>query len=172
MVFQKQMIAALAVLILSLNGCGEQGLNPDTYQEPGFSGAMNFTGRIPPPDSLIDVRIVAVPYYPVDSTFAELFDKIVTKGIIPFSENMKEKVLPSSTVEYLFSVKPQIYYYVAVVQQYGPNPLQHWKVVGVYGYSPSHPHPVPVTVVDGVMTDGIDFTIDFYNVPIQPFKVP
>jgi hypothetical protein len=164
--------AALFLFIVSFAGCDRSGLNPNDFQEPGFSGTINFAGTIPPSDSIRDLRIVAVPYYPVDSTFADLFDKIVNKGIIPFSGSISDKAMPFSAHRYEMNVAPQTYYYIAVVQLYGLNFLQDWRVVSVYGYTHLDPTPKPVTVTEGRMSTGIDFVVDFYSVPDQPFKVP
>jgi len=167
-----KLVSTVIFSLVLVSGCDQSGLNPETYQEPGFSGTIAFTGSIPPPDSIRDLRIVAVPYYPVDTTFAELFDKIVNKGIIPFSESLSGKVLPNSTIEYVMNVKPQEYRYVAVVQMYGLNFLNDWRVVSVFGYTSSDPNPKTVKVADGVQTKGVNFTVDFYSLPTQPFKLP
>jgi hypothetical protein len=167
-----KIVSTVILSLLLYSGCDQSGLNPDEYQEPGFSGTITFIGTIPPADSIRDLRIVAVPYYPVDTTFAELFDKIVNKGIIPFSESFSGNVAPSTTVAYAMNVKPQAYRYVAVVQMYGINFLNDWKVVSVFGYSPSDPNPKTVTVSDGIQTKGVNFVVDFYSLPTQPFKLP
>jgi len=158
--------------ILSVCGCDRDGLNPNDYQEPGISGTITFDGQLPPLDSLKDLRIVAVPYYPVDTTFAELFDKIVNKGIIPFSEGFSGKAVSNGSLPYQMDVKPQTYHYVAVVQLYGANFLQDWRVVSVYGYTTADPKPKPVVVKEGAVTDNINFFVDFYSVPVQPFNHP
>lgn len=167
-----KLVSTVILSLLLLFGCDQYGLNPDEYREPGFTGSITFTGSIPPSDSIRDLRIVAVPYYPVDSTFAELFDKIVNKGIIPFSESLSEKVAPNGSIEYTMNVKPQDYRYVAVVQMYGLNFLNDWRVVSVFGYTSSDPNPKTVTVSDGKQTVGINFVVDFYTLPAQPFKLP
>lgn len=159
-------------LLLFYCGCDNTGLNPNEYQEPGFSGTITFSGSIPPADSLRDLRLIAVPYYPIDSTFVEIFDKIINQGIIPFSEGLSGKVTPGGSFEYTLNVKPQTYFYVALVQNYGINFLTDWRVVSVYGYTSLSPNPVPITVLDGKMLQGINFIVDFYSLPTQPFKMP
>ncbi|MHB1048855.1 MAG: hypothetical protein ACYC09_02150 [Bacteroidota bacterium] len=160
------------MFILSANGCDRDGLNPNQYQEPGISGTISFAGPLPPSDSLRDLRIVAVPYYPVDTTFAELFDKIVNKGIIPFSEGLSAKAVANGSIAYHMNVKPQTYHYVAVVQLFGINFLQDWRVVSIYGYTTADPTPKPVVVTEGTITDNINFVVDFSSVPVQPFTQP
>lgn len=167
-----QKLTLLLIVSLLSVGCEEEGLNPNEFQEPGFSGTITFIGSIPPRDSIDDLRIVAVPYYPVDTTVADLIDKILNKQIIPFSNSLSDKVSANSSVQYETFVKPQTYYYVAVAQLYGTNIFQDWRVVSIYGHTPSHPDPLPVIVVDGEMKKNINFTVDFYNLPPQPFKLP
>jgi hypothetical protein len=160
----------VTVFLLSLNGCDQSGLNPNEFQEPGFSGRITIAGAIPPRDSLRDLRVVAVPYYPVDTTVADLIDKILNKQIIPFSGSLSDNVSANSILQYQLFVKPKKYEYVAVAQLYGNNIFQDWRVVGIFGYSKTNPTPAPVIVVDGEMTKDVNITVDFYDLPPQPFK--
>ena len=157
------------VLLINLmqQGCEEQGLNPNNVSEPGFGGTISYISKIPV-DSLQDLRIVAVPYFPVDTTFEEVLAKIIDR-VIAYSENITSTADSGKSVEYKLYVKPQTYSYVAIVQQYGSNELHDWRVVSVYGYSPSILNPKSVVVRDGDFTKGINFTVDFYNLPPQPF---
>ena len=152
---------------LILVGCEEQGLNPNKISEPGFGGTISYISKIPV-DSLHDLRIVAVPYFPVDTTFEEVLAKIINR-VIAYSENIMSTADSGKSVEYKLFVKPQTYFYVAMVQQYGSNELHDWKVVSVYGYSASTLSPKSVVVRDDEFTQGINFIVDFYNLPPQPF---
>lgn len=154
-----------------LTGCDEQGLNPNDVSEPGFGGTISFVSKLPPPDSLKDLRIVAVPYFPVDTLFQPLIIKVI-EGVIPFSENMISKADSGTTFSYEMFVKPQTYYYLAVVQQYGIDVFSQWKVVGVFGYIPSQINSKTIVVPDGKFVHGVNFTVDFYQLPPQPFKAP
>ncbi|MBI2429723.1 MAG: hypothetical protein HYV29_13190 [Ignavibacteriales bacterium] len=167
-----QKFSLLLIVSLLLSGCDEEGLNPNEFQEPGFSGTITFVGSIPPRDSIDDLRVVAVPYYPVDTTVADLIDKILNKQIIPFSGSLSDQVEPNTTIRYEMFVKPQTYYYIAVAQLYGANIFQDWRVVSIYGHTPTHNDPLPITIIDGELKENINFTVDFYNLPPQPFKVP
>lgn len=157
--------------ILSVAGCSEQGLNPETFKDPGFTGSISFTGTIPPTDSLRDLRVVAVPYYPIDTVFQTLILKII-EGTIPFGENISSLAVSGTIVRYELLVKPQRYPYVAVVQQFGPDVFSQWKVVAVYGLNNSNPVPGSVLVEDGRLTNNINFDVDFHQLPPQPFRVP
>lgn len=153
------------------NGCDEQGLNPNDVVEPGFGGTISFISKIPPIDSLRDLRIVAVPYYPIDTLFQPLILKVID-GVIPFSEDIRVKADSGKTSQFEMYVKPQAYYYVAIVQQYGMDVFSQWKVVSVYGHTSLNPNPVAISISDGKFTKDIHFTVDFYNLPPQPFKTP
>jgi len=152
-------------------GCDSQGLNPNNVNEPGFGGTISYVSNIPPADSLQDLRVVAVPYFPIDTLPQLLIEKIV-QGIIPFSSDMRVTAVSGTTASYEFYLKPQTYYYIAVVQQYGADVFSQWRVVSIYGYSPSTPNPRSITVQDEQFTTGVNFVVDFYHVPPQPFKVP
>ena len=152
-------------------GCSEHGLNPDTFKDPGFSGTISFEGAIPPADSLRDLRVVAVPYYPIDTVFQTIILKII-EGTIPFGENISAKAVSGTSVRYEMQVKPQTYPYVAVVQQFGADVFSQWKVVSVFGLNKTGTVPGSVLVEDGKVTQNINFTVDFYNLPPQPFRIP
>jgi hypothetical protein len=165
-------ITLLSILAVLFNaGCSEQGLNPDTFKDPGFSGTISFESAIPPADSLRDLRVVAVPYYPIDTVFQTLILKII-EGTIPFGENISTKASSGTTMRYEMQVKPQAYPYVAVVQQFGADVFSQWKVVAVFGLNKTVTVPASVLVEDGKVTQNINFTVDFYNLPPQPFRIP
>lgn len=167
----KYLFPRIITVIFLLSGCDEHGLNPDNVDESGFGGTISFVSKLPPPDSLFDIRIVAVPYFPVDTLFQPIILKVLD-GVIPFSENFKQSADSGKTIRYELFVKPQTYYYVAVVQQFGIDVFSQWKVVSVYGYGPSDPNPKIIAVEDGKFTRNINFTVDFYDLPPQPFRVP
>lgn len=158
-------------LLLFLAGCDHGGLDPTSVQEPGFSGQIRFQGRRPAADSLKDLRLVAVPYYPIDTTFQLVILKVLD-GTIAFGTELTPSVSSDSPVRYELRVKPNVYPYVAIVQQYGADVFSQWRVVSVYGYSALHPSPSPVTVRDGELTTSIDLTVDFDHLPPQPFRTP
>lgn len=159
------------VCLFSLLGCDEQGLNPNDVSEPGIGGTITYISKLPPPDSLYDLRVVAVPYFPLDTTFQPLIFNVV-EGIIPFSGDIRSTADSGKTVKYELYCKPQKYYYVAIVQQYGLDVFAQWRVVSVYGYSTANPNPQTITIVDGKFTPNINFVVDFYHLPPQPFRTP
>lgn len=160
----------LSLSLLSVSGCNE-GLDPTIVDEPGIGGTITYVSKLPPADSLKDLRIVAVPYFPVDTLFQPLILKVV-EGIIPFSADIRSTADSGKKVPYELYLKPQTYYYIAVVQQYGIDVFSQWRVVSVYQQSPTDPTPKVLTVGDGKFIRDINFTVDFYHLPPQPFRVP
>jgi hypothetical protein len=162
----------LTVLVVSaiLSGC-DKGLDPNAVTEPGFGGMITYIGPLPPSDSLKDLRIVAVPYFPVDTLFQPLILKVID-GVIPFSGDIRSGAESGKSVPYEMFLKPQTYYYIAIVQQFGLDVFSQWKVVSVYQVSPSDPTPKVLKVEDGKFISNINFTVDFYRLPPQPFRVP
>lgn len=152
-------------------GC-DKGISPSDIPQikPGFGGTITYISSPPPRDSLIQLRIIAVPYYPIDTVVETLIQKIVL-GVIPFSDTLQLSSIDSGkTQRYEFPIQPGEYKYVAVVQQYGVFIFEDWRVISVYGFSPSTPFPRPVTVTVDKFQTGIDFVVDFKNLPPQPFK--
>ena len=161
----------ILLLTITLLGC-DKGISPDDTLtvKPGFGGTITYVSSPPPRDSLIQLRIVAVPYYPIDTVVGALIQKILL-GEIPFSDTLQLSSTDSGkTQRYEFFVPPGEYKYVAVVQQYGALIFEDWRVVSIYGFSPSTPFPRPVTVTVDKFQTGIDFIVDFKNLPPQPFK--
>lgn len=157
--------------IVTLLGC-DKGISPSDTPEvkPGFGGTITYVSPPPPRDSLIQLRIIAVPYYPIDTVVAALIDKIV-HGVIPYSDTLQLSSIDSGkTQRYEFFIPPGEYKYVAVVQQYGLLLYEDWRVISIYGFSQSTPFPSPVTVTVEKFQTGIDFIVDFKNLPPQPFK--
>lgn len=159
------------VILLYLSGCDQSGLNPNEYQEPGFSGSITFTGTIPPPSTLRDLRVVAVPYYPIDTLVSDFILKILSPvKIIAYSDDLSKNVSVETATQYQVFALPKTYYYIAVAQLFSEKIFEDWRVIGIYGYSENSPNPAPVVVVDGKMTKNINITVDFDHVPPQPFK--
>lgn len=159
------------ILILTIASLAcDKGISPtDTTKiKSGFGGSIAYISTPPPRDSLVQLRVVAVPYYPID-TVVEIFIQKIVLGVIPFSDSLQLSSIDSGkTQRYEFLLQPGEYKYVAVAQQYGALIFEDWKVVSIYGLTPSTPSPVTVTA-DKFQT-GIDFVVDFKNLPPQPFK--
>ena len=152
-------------------GC-DKGISPSGTGEmkPGFGGMITYASTPPPPDSLIQLRIIAVPYYPIDTVVA-IFVQKISDGTIPFSDALPLTDIDSGKrQQYDFFLPPREYKYVAVVQQYGDLIFEDWRVVSIYGFTESTPFPAPVTVSADKFQIGVDFLVDFKHLPPQPFK--
>ena len=166
-----KLILGISICTLLIGaGCNE-GLNPDSAVVEGFGGTITYISKIPPADSLRDLRVVAVPYYPIDTTFSSILLK-VTQGIISYSPATIAAGDSGTVNHYQMVVKPGTYNYVAVVQQYGSDVFTQWKVVSVYGATHGTTAHAVVVVNNNTFIDHINFVVDFYHLPPQPFAVP
>ena len=96
-----------------------------------------------------------------------LIQKILL-GVIPYSDTLQLSSIDSGkTQPYKFFVPPGEYKYVAIVQLYGALIFEDWRVVSIYGFPPS---PLPITITPEKFQTGVDFIVDFKNLPPQPFK--
>lgn len=166
----------LAGVILLWSGC-DTGLGP--INEPaGFSGTIHFKNW-PPADSVRELRIVAFEKYPTDS--AGVFLTLLNFKAALYPPDLSSKgSLPKyvDTVSYRFSTKSteginlkvQLYEYVVVAQQYGPNVLTDWRPAGVYTMNPVTFEPAPLRVLLHRITPNIDFQVDFRNPPPKPWR--
>jgi hypothetical protein len=168
----------ILLFTITLLGC-DKGISPNDTANvksgvggsiTGFGGSITYVSPPPPRDSLVQLRVVAVPYYPIDTVVA-MFIQQVLLGIIQFSDTLQTSSIDSGTSQrYDFYVPPGEYKYVAVVQLYGQDIFADWRVIAVYGFSQSTPFPLPVTITENEYRTGIDFIVDFKNLPPQPFK--
>ena len=157
----KTILLTLSFLIILISwGCSE-GLAPI---EPEYiRGTVRFVNDIdswPPPDSLIELRVVFFQRYPQDSTGI-----VAEFKYLEFTDTL-ETYTDSSTFTYEIIKAPIVYEYVAVAQNYGA--WYEWKVVGVYSISGNPEQYSRLEIEEGRSYD-IDITVDFNNLPPQPF---
>jgi hypothetical protein len=163
---------ALAISFLTLwSGC-DSGLAP--LNEPaGFRGVIRFKNW-PPPDSVVELRLVAFETFPSDS--ASILPGLIAGQIVfypPFGSSGFPTFLDS--LEYAFTTKGTTlqvkkYDYVVIALRYGQNVLTDWKPVGVYTTTPNSFIPAPVRVLLHRITPDIDFQVDFHNTPPKPWR--
>ncbi len=154
----------LMTFSLFLFGCNH-GLAPITVQ-PGFGGTVRFVSAWPPADSVLNLRVVAFRDYPPQNIITE-----VTSGSALVYPPIAASSLPTfvDSVTYSFTLdSASTFKYLAVVMQYGSNILQDWEVVGAYGYSHGAGTPKQVIVSQNNFLNGIDFDVDFKNLPPNP----
>ncbi len=170
--------ALVAGLLGFCSGC-DRGLGPIT-EETGFSGVITFANW-PPPEQVLELRLVAFRDYPSDSSgiIAALLDQRaaiyphVTTGVAGALEILGNKT--ADTVHYSFTTEGTIlkegtYNYVVLGWRYGPNYFADWQPVGVYTEKPGTFEPAPVVVRDRRMRKDVDIKVDFNNLPPKPWK--
>ncbi|MAT39847.1 MAG: hypothetical protein CL946_09615 [Ectothiorhodospiraceae bacterium] len=153
-------VTALCLFI----SCDDHGISPKAGKElPGFGGTLLVTSEWSPADSLFDLRVVAFRNYPPGDLVQELLD-----GNAVFSDTLQFNVETQSyTIE--DAELAGTFEYVAVAQQYGSNLFTDWRAVGVFTESGDPAEPSPVSLGSGQYIQGVDITIDFYDLPPQPF---
>ena len=120
----KYSLYILFVFLLLANGC-DKGLAPPPPQEvTSLSGSVHFTGEFPPCDS---VRILAVVLsrraapFSVGDIIAEYNKTIFIAQLAPCS---------FKDTSFSFTLKPGLYNYLGVAQNYGDSLLKDWRIVG------------------------------------------
>jgi len=170
-------LVLIGMLIL-VSGC-DKGLAPIT-EDTGFSGVITFKNW-PPPDSVLELRLVAFEEYPADS--ASIFGVLlsghaaiyphITTGVAPTLEILGNK--SADTVHYKFTkegsiLKETTYNYIVMGWRYGANPFADWAPAGVYTENPGTFDPASVVVRERRMRKDVDITVDFHNLPPKPWK--
>ncbi len=161
-------MSRIAVLLcLVLIGCG--GLDPNEVPAySGIRGKISYVGGAAawPADSVYDIRVVAFETKPVEP--AEVLASIVGQTAAFSPESLPKRVDTSSyTVEVLAA--PRTFTYVVVALQNGPDFLTDWVMLDVYAPGGDRTTPGTVRVEKGSIVT-IDFTVDFNNLPPQPFR--
>jgi hypothetical protein len=172
-------VAAFFLIVCALfPGC-DRGLGPIT-EDTGFSGIITFKNW-PPPDSVLELRLVAFEEYPADSSgiiaallagHAAIYPHVTT-GVLPSLAILGNK--SADTVHYTFTkegtiLKEVTYNYIVLGWRYGPNYFADWAPVGVYTDKPGTFIPGSVTVRERRMREHVDITVDFHNLPPKPWK--
>lgn len=154
-----------AFFLCLLASC-DHGLSPDLSTPasvPGIAGKLHVKSLWPPSDSLFDLRVVAFRNNPPKSILEEFL-----KGTLEFSDEIPFRFNDTTYRMQRESISG-VYAYVVVAHQYGPDPFQHWRVVGVYTTTGDVRFPSPVNVLPRTVVEEVDIDIDFYNLPPQPF---
>jgi hypothetical protein len=162
---------ALALVLTWFPACNEE-LGP-LNGPSGFSGIVRFKNW-PPPDSLLDLRLVAFEAFPTDS--AQILITLLTGGGAAFPPIGAKFPLFADSIEYVFTtttgtnLQIKNYAYVIIAQQYGPNILNDWEPVGVYSSAPDSFDPAPLRVLLHRVSPGIDINVDFHHLPPKPWR--
>ncbi len=163
---------ALAVILLCLSGC-DKGLTP--LNEPsGISGTIHFKNW-PPISQVYELRLVAFPTYPSDSSslIAMLLAGGVAVyppfGVTSFPRNNQDTLQFAITTDGTL-LQVRNYAYVALAWRYGPGVFTDWRPAGVYSLVPGSNIPAPVRVLLHKTQPNIDIYVDFSNPPPRPWR--
>lgn len=160
----------ISVIVFVFAGFGcEGGLTLPPRIQPGISGTLTVNGAWPPQDSVQTLWIFASQIFPIDS--AKVVSGILENKILLYPAIDKSLPYNFSTLSYNFPLPPATYYYFGVLQRFGPNLVdpKSYKVVGVYSDSLNPLLPATLEVRELEVLPGVNLTIDFYNLPPQPF---
>lgn len=162
--YRPRWVLAATVLLMLASACEDHGLSPISPSDiPGFSGTLRIRSPWPPQDSVRDLRIAAFRNYPPKDLLSE-----VLGGSAVFSEGLPYGV---DSIPYRVQGEPLdgVFAYVVVAQNYGPDPFQHWRAVGVYTVTGDVHAPSPIDLGGRRFLRDIDISVDFLNLPPQPF---
>ncbi len=140
-----------ALVACALGGC-DGGLAPPVRTGPGvIVGTVTYVGRWPSADSIVDLRFVAMPFVPRDTTdFLRLNELALTPAKLRTNVAADTFVVPDAT--------PATYVYAGIAQRFAPS-LFAWRPVGVVG--------APFTVRAGETTR-VALRVDFASLPPFP----
>jgi len=157
----------LYVILMGIYSC-DHGLKPtEVYQDQkaGISGTIFYTNW-PAADSLYDLRLVVFKLYPPENILEELSAGRAFVYPVIGEDNLPYNV---DSTFFIMELDPGYYEYVAVAQQYGPSLFTDWFAAGQYDTLFSDDLPTAITVSEGELLEDIDITVDFDDLPPQPF---
>lgn len=153
-------------LCVALMACDE-GLAPDV--DPGISGTLTVVGPWPPQDSVKTLWIFASQIYPIDSS--KVVAGIVQSRILVYPSLEKSLPYNVNVQSFRFDLPPSTYFYIGVLQRFGDSLFdpKSYRVVGVLTDPGNPQEPRVVTISDDKVVANLSITVDFYNLPPQPF---
>ena len=152
------------LLLLMLPGC-DGGLAP--YQKSYIKGLITYSGgsqNWPPKDSVFEIRVVAFKKYPPKDILSE-----ITNNQAYFTETLP---LFADTSGFKIEIpRPCRIEYIVVALRYGINFFNDWRAVGLYCTIGNRNNPTAINVTDGVLLENLNITVDFKDLPPQPFQM-
>ena len=154
----------ITLIFTSIISCNE-GLSPPILVPKSYiSGKITYKDGLinwPPNDSVKAIRVVAFKNYPPKDIVNEII-----QGNAFFTDTLPLYVDSSS---YLIEIKtlPVELPYIVAVQNYGT--IMEWRAIGVYTLTGDNTKPTKLSVAAGMIYNKIDITVDFKNLPPQPF---
>jgi hypothetical protein len=157
--------------VLVFPGCDEGIQAPPENSAAGGPRVSGFSGTIryknwPPPDSLVDLRLVAFTQFPPTNIVA---DALTGKAIVYPPIGQSSLPFNVDTVHYFVPAVAGVYPYVVVAQQYGSNVFQDWRAVGQYDLDTNLAVPSAIQVPTDDTLKHVDINVDFSHRPPQPF---
>ncbi|MEY2720151.1 MAG: hypothetical protein RLZZ273_1517 [Bacteroidota bacterium] len=146
--------------------CG--GLDPEIVRPfSGLRGTITYVGGPAawPTDTIYDLRVVAFEKKPTERNQVLLALAAQTAAYSPMMLPVRVDSTPY-VLEVLLT--PRSFEYVVVAMQNGPDFLKDWLMLDVYSKSGDPADPTRIIVPSGG-TVPVDFTVDFSNLPPQPF---
>ena len=162
----KSLFTLLIIFLLFLVYC-DQGLAPSEPEAKitSVSGTVYFKNW-PPPDSIFDLRMLLFLSYPLTDIQSEILSG---KAVIyPALTDTTRLPFYVDSLNYRIVLNPGTYKYFTIAQQYGPNYLQDWQVVGTYDTSATDTLPTPVILTEGEQLENINIQANFDSVLFRP----
>ncbi len=155
----------LFLMLFTFAAC-DHGLGPTT-EITGMRGSISYLNW-PPPDSLLDLRLVVFKNYPPENILLTVLTD--TAFVYPGLE-VPAPGLPLyvDTTVFKMEVDPGTYDYVVVAQRFGPEVTADWRAVGQYDTMLSDSLPTAITITRGELLKDINIVVDFNQLPPQPF---
>lgn len=155
---------SIVFLILFLNGC-QEGLTPEFgKKEANIYGKLIVVSGVnswPPPDSAIELRVVAFKEYPPKDIIGEILS-----GSAYFTDTLP-RFIDTIPFSLRIDTPPVELKYIVGALRYGS--IVEWKVIGVYTMDTSSKKPATIYVKKGDIISNINIFVDFNNLPEQPF---
>jgi hypothetical protein len=151
------------VLVILLISC-DHGLSPEAADvDPGFAGELRVVSAWPPQDSVRDLRVVAFRNYPPKDILSEVINgSAIFSDELPYGQTSISYIIQDETLAGAFA-------YIVVAQNFGEDPFQDWRAIGVYTLSGDVKQPTSLDLGSGLFISDVDISVDFYNLPPQPF---
>lgn len=156
-------IFILIISALALSCYKGHGLSPTALGDnaTGIRGTITFQGEWP--DSTKEVRVAVLRQYPRGISDNDSLMAFVITNLVANSDTIPRG---SETYDFAMQLEPDVYAWI-IVAWFPDIPLYFLgvKELGAYYRDPDDMEiPTPVSVVNGIMTEGVDIIADFENI--------
>jgi hypothetical protein len=159
-------LIVIVIAIMGLPAC-DHGIAPPAEVLPAagkINGTISYSNWPEDLSSIRNLKVVVFTNFPPGN----ILEEVINGKAIVYPPELNES-LPKGveTTTYTMELPAGTYEYVVVAQQFGG--LYDWRAVGQYDTTPQDSLPTPIVVTGGSNMGNIDITVDFDNLPIQPF---